>query len=160
MLNHIANTAAATVLVTDVNADVAYFWGSIFGAARQSDDFHHLVIWNIIPHIEHLVGCQVIFLEQLLEFLSLDGTAQEHIVDADCLVPGQDGRLASPRYDGNVKSAHGSQSKGITIFRISRSKQFATRINTDIFRAQNAIHIKDECFYLLQIVVYHRVCFC
>ena len=98
---------------------------------------------------EHFVVGEAVLLFQQLVRLHLHGTREEDVLDAEQLVATTDGLGTSSRDDGDVQTAHLSQTQRIAVLDVHRTDGFAIAALRDGLSTQHAIDVEHECAYLL-----------
>ena len=135
--------------MTDVQTDVTYLRSCIPGTTRQANLPHHFVVGDVVAHIEHLFGQEIVLVEQLLEFFCFDSTCQKDIMNVKSLIAETDGFIVRSCDNGDMKPFCNGKSQGIAILCVHGTHQYAFIIRLDCFRTKDTIDIKSECLYLL-----------
>ncbi len=152
---HIATTAFASVLRTDVACDFADFVGCIGWAAGKSCTLHDFVVRNVVAHIEHFLVFQTVLLAEHFVGFEFDGNAHHDVCQSQSFVALANGVRLSACDDAKAKSALHGILHGVAVADVNRSHRFSVGMQTDGLSAEHAIHIEEEGTYLGEVIVDH-----
>ena len=154
LFEDVARTSLPSISIADIRADGLDVGRGVGRRARTSAFAHNLIVGDVVPHIDHLLVGQVIFLEKLLIRFHLDRATEIDILHAEIFIPQPDIRCSPTREDHHSQSFFHGQLDGVSILDIDGTQRFRHGIHGDGLSAEHPIDIKDDRFDFFQIIIY------
>ena len=132
-----------------VNRDILDFGCGIGRTARATATAHHLIIGDVVAHIQHFFVFQSVTAEKAFVGFYLHRTTHVYVGHAQPLITLLN-RLGTPAgNDCDVQPHLDSKLNGITVLDIDRTHRTAVGMQINGFGTQYAVYVKDYGFYFL-----------
>ena len=142
----------------DIDRNLLDFRTCIGRTAWTTTKFHHLIIRNIIAHVEDFLILQSVLFFQGFIFLNLYSSTHMDFGQSQAFVTLANGLRLSSCNDSHHQSALHGKLQGITVLNVHRTHRLTIRMKRNGLGTQHTVHIKDNGLYLFQVVVYHNSC--
>ena len=154
LLYHIAAATLTAVEGADIHTGLPNLMTRVTRTAGTSCTAHHLIVGNVVAHIQYLFVCQAMTAQIIVINLNLHGAAHEDVLHTQFLVSAAYRLRSAAGDDANPHSALARQLYGIAVFDVERADRLSVIIHRYGRCRQYPIDIEHYYLYFCKIEIY------